>query len=64
MDLISSHILKVIINVVEVHVDVYNSEILVMLSSWMCNKRGIELVYFYPYISVPNIHENVLLFIQ
>jgi len=64
MYLVSSDVLKIIRNVVEVHVNVYNSEIRVILSPWMCNKRGIEFVYCYPYLSVPNIHENVLLFIQ
>jgi len=64
MDLISSDILKIIRNVVEVHVNGYNSEILVILCSRMCNTRGIEFVYCYPYIPVPSIHENMLLFIQ
>jgi hypothetical protein len=64
MNLTTSDILKIVRNLFEVYVNVYNCDILFILSSWLCDKSSIKFVCCYPYISSPNIHENLLLFIK
>ena len=63
MQLISSDILKIIRDVFEVNVKVYNKWHPFHFKFVDVYKRGLEFMYCYPYISVPNIHENLLLFI-